>query len=206
MKTNYYLNMGPMGYAYSDRTEVTVLRGYSHCLITTQTSQIEETQFGQEPATRRSAAGYHPFGKCPPEFSRLHLIYQYCLPGIESLIPDTSLHDHTVEAFLHQPTYHLEIIRAPGRKDIFVNDETTITHAPAFFISPMPITDLPPQCHSLPTHPTSTIALSPSTDPSTSFREIQGADTTPAGEKTYFKPHVEGRDPKFLRDHSSSQT
>ncbi|KAH7065833.1 hypothetical protein BKA63DRAFT_496432 [Paraphoma chrysanthemicola] len=192
--------MGPTGHAYPDSAEVTVLRGYSRCLITTQTSQIEGTQFGQELATRREAAKEYPFGRCPPEFSPLHLIYQHCLPTLERLVPDTSIHDLTLEAFLHQPTYHLTLVRAPGTEDILIEGETTITHAPAFFISPLPASDLPSQCHSLLIYPANTITLSPSTDPSTPLQEIQGAVTTRGGEKMYFKPRVEAREAEFLRE------
>jgi hypothetical protein len=48
------------------------------------------------------------------------LIYRYCQPLLENLAPQTSLHDLSLEAFLHSPTYELELIKGNTTEDIHI--------------------------------------------------------------------------------------
>lgn len=110
---------------------------------------MKGTSFGKELVQQMELWKGRPWGRARYE-PLFDLIYQHFLPLLERLTPQTSLQDLSLEAFLHPPTYNLELINGGIDEDIRIKGDDECLYTPAFFTSPMPTADLPESCKAVP--------------------------------------------------------
>jgi serine/threonine protein kinase len=128
------------------------------------------------------------------------LIYQHCQPLLEKLAPQTSLHDLSLEAFLHSPIYELELTKGNTTEDIHIIGQDKCLYMPAFFTSPMRTADLPETCKAVPHFEACDIWIAPTADEGKSLDSFQGRVVTGDGVSLYFKPRLEWREAEFERE------
>ena len=199
MNQDYRISMGPMGHISDKTCRIVVLRGHAIFRITVEVAQVKGTSFGKVLMRGIEEWKGRPWGRARDE-PLFDLIYQYCLPLLERLAPRTSLQDLSLEAFLHSPTYDLELISRGINKDICIKGEDTCLWTPAFFTSPMPIADLPESCRAVPYFQAREIWIAPIMDERNSIDSVQGRVVTAEGLPLYFKPRVECREQEFERE------
>jgi tRNA A-37 threonylcarbamoyl transferase component Bud32 len=199
MSRSYFISMGPMGQITDKACHVTYLRGDAVIRIRVEVAQVQGTNFGSELLQKLETWKKLPWGAArnKPIFD---LIYQHCLPNLEKLAPDDTLQDLSLEAFLHSPTYNLEIISGGVDEPIRIAGQEECLHAPAFFTSPMPILDLPETCKAIPHFSARSIQIAPILDPGASIDSIQGRVITSIRIPMYFKPRAEMREAEFSRE------
>lgn len=196
MSQNYYISMGPMGHTTDTTCEITVLRGHAQFRIKVEIAQVKGTIFGKEPprhinALKRRSPLERFRDKAVP-----NLIHQHCLP-LEKLAPQTSLQDLSLEAFLYQPNYNLELTAGGINGDIQIKGKDECSYTPAFFTSPIRTADLPEPCRAVPFFQARDISIAPTLDAGRTIGSIQGRVVTADGVALYFKPRFEWRESEF---------
>jgi hypothetical protein len=199
MRQNYSISMGPMGHITDEMCRITVLRGHAIFHIKVTIAQVEDTSFGRELLQQLELWEARPRGRArdKPIFD---LIYQHCLPLLEILAPHTSLQDLSLEAFLHSPTYNLELVSGGNDRDIRIKGEDEHLFSPAFFISAMRTADLPESCTAASYYQARDIWIAPTIEKGKSLDTIQGKVVTADGAAHYFKPRQEWREKDFERE------
>jgi serine/threonine protein kinase len=199
MSQNYYISMGPMGFATHDTCHLTILRGHAQFRVKVEIAQMKSTSFGKEILQQMELRKGRPWGKARDQ-PLFDLIYLQCLPLLERLAPLTTLLDLSLESFLHSPTYNLELISGGIDEDIRIIGADECLYTPAFFTSPMRIADLPEPCKAVPHFQARDIWIAPTMDDGKTLDSIQGRVMTADGVPLYFKPRIEMREPEFERE------
>jgi serine/threonine protein kinase len=200
MNQTYHISMRPTAYITDTTCQLTVLRGTTRFRIKVELAQVKGTTFGTELLQQLETWKGLPWGKARNE-PISDLIYHHCLPLLERLAPQTLLQDLSLEAFLHSPTYTLELVRG-GRsaEDIRIQGADTCLYTPAFFTSPICTADLPSASTAVPRFQARDIRIAPTLDEGESVDAIQGRVVTAAGLPLYFKPRLSLREPEFERE------
>jgi hypothetical protein len=188
-----------MTYITDTMCRITVLRGYTRFSIKVELAQVKGTTFGTELLRQIEIWKGLPWGKARNE-PISDLIYQHCLPLLERLAPQTLLQDLSLKAFLHSPTYNLELVSGGIEKDIRIQGEDECLYTPAFFTSPMRTAELPEPCKAVPYFQARDVCIAPTVDEGTTVDAIQGRVVTAEGLALYFKPRFEFREPDFERE------
>jgi serine/threonine protein kinase len=116
MNQDYCISMGPFGYSTEEICRITVLRGYARIQVEVEVARVKGTSFGKELLQETELRKGRPCNDKP----LFDLIYQKCLPFLENLAPRTSLHDVSLEAFLHSPSYNLELTQGESDEDVLL--------------------------------------------------------------------------------------
>jgi hypothetical protein len=180
MNQDYCINMGPFGFATEETCRMTVLRGYTRFEVRVEVTRVKGTSFGKELLQEMELRKGRPRGKANDQ-PLFDLIYQKCLPFLENLAPRTSLHDVSLEAFLHSPSYDLELTQEESDEDVRIVGEDKCLYMPAFFTSPMRITDLPGPCKAVPHFRARNIRIARTADEGKALDGIQGRVVTAEG-------------------------
>jgi hypothetical protein len=199
MSQNYFISMGPMGFATEETCQLTILRGNARSRIKVDIAQVKSTSLGKEILQQMELRRGLPWGKARDQ-PLFDLIHQHCLPLLERLAPQTSLRDLSLESFLHSPTYNLELIRGGIDHDIRIIGADECLYTPAFFTSPMHTANLPEPCKAVPYFQARDIRIAPTMDDGKTLDSIQGRVMTADGIPLYFKPRMEMREPDFERE------
>ncbi|KAI4668474.1 uncharacterized protein J4E78_002301 [Alternaria triticimaculans] len=199
MDQDYHINMGPLGFATEDTCQITVLRGHARFVIKVDVARVKDTTFGrkllQEMELRKGRLRSKTRDK--PLFDLMH---QHCQSLLESLAPRTSLQDLSLEAFLHSPTYDLELIQGDSDEDVRIVGEDQCAYTPAFFTSPMRTADLLRPCKALRHFEARNVWIARTANEGKNLDAIQGRVVTAEGVPLYFKPRMELREAEFERE------
>ncbi|KAG9198475.1 hypothetical protein G6514_009907 [Epicoccum nigrum] len=188
--------MNPIGYAYAEKCIVSVLRGQTRFHITVNYALMEGTNFGEELSQQVNdwkARG----GKFLEQKPVVDLVYQHCLPMLKQLAPHTSLSNVSIESFLRQPTFNIEIAKGETGTTRF-EGVNKCTYESAFFTSPIRTAELSESCGAVPHISASDIYLAPIRGDDR-IDAIQGRVVTADGFAYYFKPRMDLREPDFKR-------
>ncbi|KAF2128095.1 hypothetical protein P153DRAFT_405361 [Dothidotthia symphoricarpi CBS 119687] len=184
------------GFATKEQFNMIVLRGLVKLYINVEVAQVKGTHFGEEYLQKINldrGGRYDMMDSIP------NLVYQYCLPLIERLAPQTSLQDLSLEYFLHTPAYNLNLVDA-GNEDIRIEGGEECMYTPCFSISPMRTADLPELCKAIPRFRACETWIARPRDMGHSLDSSQGRVMTVDGIFMFFKPRLEMREPDFERE------
>jgi hypothetical protein len=187
MSQTYHISKCPTAYITETTCLTTVLRGTTRFRIKVELAQVKGTSFGTKLLQQLEIWKGLPWGKARNE-PISDLIYHHCLPLLERLAPQTLLQDLSLEAFLHSPTYNLELVRGGSAEDIRIQGADACLYTPAFFTSPMRTADLPSACTAIPRFQARDIRISPTLAAFQPVSAIQGRVETAAGRALYSKP------------------
>ncbi|KAI4955496.1 hypothetical protein J4E91_001357 [Alternaria rosae] len=191
--------MGPSGFASEETCLMTVLRGNARFQVNVEVARVDGTSFGKKLVQQMELRKRRPRGKAR-DMPLFDLIYQHCLPLLESLAPRTSLQDLSLEGFLHSPTYDLELTRGESSEDVRIVGGDKCVYTPAFFTSPMRTTDLPRPCKALRHFEARNLRIARTANEGKNLDAVQGRVVTVEGSPLYFKPRMELREAEFERE------
>lgn len=200
MNRKHFVRMGPVGFATSANTWVTVWRGITQFSITVNHTQIEGTHFGRLLLRQIESCKRCPFGEHHGHTDPVHMIYLHCLPTVDRLAPQTWVEDLCLESLLHSPAYHLELVDAGQNQDIRIVGDDRCVRMPLFSASPVRNEELHGSYKSIARFQASTIWIAPNSDPASSLDTLQGRVVMPEGTSMYFKPRLEARGSEFERE------
>jgi hypothetical protein len=199
MTQHYHINMGPLGYITEKKCHMTVLRGHAQFIVEVEIMRVKGTSLGEKLLQQLELWKVGTWSRANDDLL-FDPIYQYCLPLIERLAPQTLLQDLSLEGFLKSPTYNLELVREGVHVDIRIKGEDECLYTPAFFTSAMRTANLPELCKEVPSFQAHNISIAPIVEKGKSLDSIQGRVVTVEGVALYFKPRVEMREPEFERE------
>jgi serine/threonine protein kinase len=194
----YNINMGPMGYVRDKECNLSVLRGQNLIAVTVTYALIDRTKFGEEllqQVKEWKASG----GKLLEQKPVIDLVYQHSLPMLEQLASHTSLSNLSIESFLRQPTFNIEIVKGEHDNTRF-EGVTKCTYKPAFFTTPVRTAELPEACGTVPHISASDVYVAPCLRNDEGIDTIQGRVVLADGSAFYFKPRMDMREPDFKRE------
>lgn len=181
--------MGPMGYVNEKECNLLVLRGQTRMAVTITYALIDGTKFGEQLSQQVKewkASG----GKFLEQKAVIDLVYQHSLPMLEQLAPHTSLSNLSIESFLRQPTFNIEIVKGEHDNTRF-EGVTKCTYKPAFFVAPMRTAKLLEACAAVSHILASDIYVAPSLRNDEDINAIQRRVLTADGSAFYFKPRMD---------------
>lgn len=190
--------MGPMGYVHEKGCNVSVLRGQTQIAVTVTYALIDGTKFGEE-LSQQVKEWKETGGKFLEQKPVIDLVYQHSLPMLEQLAPHTSLSNLSIESFLRQPTFNIEIVKGE-HDDTRFEGVTNCTYKPAFFTTPIRTAKLPEAFGAVPHISASDIYVAPSLRNDKGLDAIQGRVVNADGSAFYFKPRMDMREPDFERE------
>ena len=197
------------GATFEHELEVVVIRGTTTFTIRVQFSRIAETRFGKEyllqlkDSMRRDL---HEARDITSSKEPTTLLLSHCMPLLKTLAPEISIPGLTVADLCHCPVYSLGLVgsAADPREVQIEGAEHVSYYAPAYDISPIPMTDLPKSCQNLPRIHVSDLCIAP-VPSHTNPRDIQTSQglvysTADGSVAYYFKPRLLGREAALERE------
>lgn len=195
-----FIDAGPYGYFNDKEVKATVRRGHTQFTIKATIDCISNAKLGRDLQKQVDLCRECPYGKYGSLQTPADLMFQCCLPLLKTLAPQTSHQDRSLESFLHAPTYHLKLIGGDADDAIVVAGQDDCSYTPAFFISPIAMTELPTSGKDLPQFRASEVQIAPTEDAHRSLTSVQGRVSTKDGRLLYFKPRLELRELEFERE------
>jgi hypothetical protein len=194
-----FIHGGPYGYFNDSEVQTTVLRGPTQFTIKTAIERIRSTQLGVDLQKQVELCRGCVFGRYGSLQTPTDTLFQYCRPVLERLATQTELRDLSLESFLYAPSYNLELVAQNSSDEVDILGQEDCLFKPAFFISPVPITQAPELPANILTFHASEVQIAPLST-GDSLTSVQGRVSTKDGRSLYFKPRLELREPEFERE------